>query len=202
MCKSCLPHKNGPSWPARRGLTHQALPDQGQPQIPGHTGLGQCEREDPKGQVSALLGSGGRSLGSHSRGVPTDTCLGWGSQAGPEEEGHCVGGSMSGRTVTPGSESCCRREILAGVMFDNKLALGWRGMPVMVRWKRWVECRKAISGRAWGRAKSRRLNAHVELGQVKAATRVYPRRENWVWVRRDGEIDRGGLRETRLSLER
>lgn len=158
MCKSCVPHKNGPSWPARRGLTHQALPDQGQPQIPGHTGVGQCEREDPKGQVSALLGSGGRSLGSHSRGVPTDTCLRWGSQAGPEEEGHCVGGSMSGRTVTPGSESCCRREILAGVMFDNKLALGWRGMPVMVRWKRWVECRKAISGRAWGRAKSRRLN--------------------------------------------
>lgn len=63
-------------------------------------------------------------------------------------------------------------------------------MPAMLRWKRWVECRKAISGRAWGRANSRRLNAHVDSGQVRVATCVYTRRENWVWVRRDGEIDR------------
>lgn len=97
-----------------RGLSHQALPDQSQPQSPGHSGLGQCEREDPKGQVSTLLGSGGRSLGSHSRDVSTDTCLVGGSQAGPGEEGHCVGGDRSGRAVTPGSGPCWRREILAG----------------------------------------------------------------------------------------
>lgn len=42
--------------------------------------------------------------------------------------------------------------------------------------KRWVESRKAISGRAWGRTKSRKLDAHVGLRTGEGSSYALGRR--------------------------
>lgn len=77
------------------------------------------------------------------------------------KEGRGVGGSRPGRTVTPGSE---RRK--AGLERRDSsrewaLTANWlqdgEGVPPVLSWKRWAECREAISRRAWGTIKTRSL---------------------------------------------
>ena len=66
-----------------------------------------------------------------------------------------LGDSRPGRRVTSGSGSTVleRWGFYLGMGFD-KLAPEWRGMPRVLSWKGWVECREAILGRP-GSAKAK-----------------------------------------------
>lgn len=108
-----------------------------------------------------------------------------------------LGDSRPGRRVTSGSGSTVleRRGFHLGMGFD-KLAPEWRGMPQVVSWKRWVECREAILGRP-GSAKAKGQEAGGGE-QMRAATRLSSGRQAQAWVEK--AVFRGcnrGLRRQR-----
>lgn len=81
---TCFPRKAGPFWWARRDLSHQAPPGQANPKALATQAGGRVNKKLLRDRCLPF-----RDLrqGSHSRGVPTDTCLEAGSWAGPGEIG-------------------------------------------------------------------------------------------------------------------
>lgn len=107
-----------------------------------------------------------------------------------------LGDSRPGRRVTSGSGSIVleRWGFHLGMGFD-KLAPEWRGMPRVLSWKRWVECRQAILGRP-GSAKAKGQEAGG--GGANEGSKLSSGRQAQAWVEK--AIFRGcnrGLRRQR-----